>query len=193
MKNRECVLPALLFILLPCAASASTDSNQLGFYFEPGAESNCVEAAPYATVPVYLVLTEPDFDSLYGFEFGFSVEGSYLIQSVTMSGSGPIDVGGSEENHIVGLASPLTINGATVLSTLQVFVMDQNLVRFDLHNADPTSVPDYPNCPAFLLEDDEIIAASLAVPANLPSARINGMCNPETQDGSWDEVKSLYQ
>lgn len=193
MKTRERMLLALLIVLLPAFGLASDESNQLGFYFEPGAESNCVEAAPYVTVPVYLVLTEPDIDRLYGFEYGVSVEGSYLIQSVAMAGSGPIDVGGSQDNHIVGLGAPLNINGATVLSTLQVFVMDQNLIRFDLHNSDPTSVPDAPNCPALLLEDDEIVAAALAVPPNLPSARINGMCNPETEDGSWDKVKSLYQ
>lgn len=192
MKNFGWMIVPLLLALVPALAGASSDPNQIGFYFEPGAESNCLETSPYVTVPLYLVLTEPDFDALYGYEYSFSADGSYLIQAVQSAGTGPIDVGGSTENHMVGLATPLRVSGPTVLSTISVFVMDQNMIRFDLSGAVPSSYPDNPTMPALLIEDDEIITTALAVPHPLPAARINGMCNPEEEEGSWDRVKSLY-
>ena len=193
MKISLFSLLTILFLagIVPVALCSQTDV--IGFYFDPGAESNCIESAPYATVPVHLVLTNPAMDHLFGYEFGYTVAGSYLISGTTLMGGSPIDVGGYPGNHIVGLGVPLAPDGATVLATLSVFVMDDQQIQFALHGADPPSIPEYPELPVLLLADYIQQNPVLSVPAGIPSARINGQCNGETDEDSWDGVKSLYQ
>jgi len=183
----------LIAVLLTASVAAAADNNTVGFYFDTAAESNCLETGAFVTVPMHLIVTNADFDAIYGYEFGYTGSGSYLIQATSLMGTGAIDVGGSQGNHIVGLASPLTVRSETVLATLSVFVMDENLIRFDLSGSVPRSLPDEPDQPAALLVDSEIITLPLATNENLPSARINGKCNPDIDEGSWDGVKSLYQ
>lgn len=188
-------LALLAVFLLPIAASTATTSDQdiLGFYFDAAAESNCVESSAFVTIPLHLVLTNSSTSSLYGYEFGFTATGNYMISGIALNGSSPLDVGGSEDNHIVGLDSPLSASGATILATLSVLVMDANLIRFDLHGADPASIPENPELPVLLLANDTLVNATLSTPPGFPNARINGICDAETVEGSWDGVKSLYQ
>ena len=174
-------------------AALYSDEDILGFYFDAEAESNCLEAAPYVTVPLHLILTEPAVNAIYGYEFGYSVTGSYLVSSTILMGGGPIDVGGSQGNHIVGLAVPLTPSGATLLATLSVFVMNDKQIQFDLHGADPASIPENPELPVLLLAGGTMMNPALSTPEGFPNARINGLCNPESDEGTWDGVKSLYQ
>ena len=193
MKISFFFLLTIMFLASSVPIAFSSDEDVLGFYFDAGAESNCLETTAYVTVPLHLVLTEPAMDAIFGYEFGYSVTGSYLISGTTLMGGSPIDVGGYQGNHIVGLGVPLAPDGATVLATLSVFVMDDKQIQFDLHGADPPSIPDHPELPVLLLADSTHQNPVLSVPAGIPSARINGLCNPETDNGSWDRVKSLYQ
>lgn len=187
---------AILLIVSGCGACLAadfTDENVLGFFFDSAAAFNCVEAAPYQAVPVHLLLVNASDSAVYGYEFGYTVSGSYLIQSVDLKGQGAIDVGGYEGNHIVGLASPLTTGTATLLATVSIFIMDDQQVSIELHNSDPASLADASDVPALLYVDDEIVSVVLSTPAGFPNARINGICNPETLEESWDGVKSMYQ
>ncbi len=192
---RKFALTSLLLIVTLGTAmpASSSDNNTVGFYFDTAAESNCLETGPYVTVPMYLILTNPDIDAIYGYEFGYAASGSYMIQATALMGAGPIDVAGGEGNHIVGLSDPLSVRSETVLATLSVFVLDENQISFNLHGSVPASVLEEPDLPAVLLADDEIISLPLSTNANLPNSRINGKCNPDIEEGTWDEVKSLYQ
>ncbi len=186
------LISILLITAAPCLASYS-DDDVLGFYFDEGAESNCLETAPYVTVPMHLVLTNPAMGTIGGYEFGYSVTGNYMVSGISFKGTSPMDLGGHQGNHIVGLASPITPSGATVLATLSVFVMDNKQIKFDLHGAAPASIPDHPELPVLLVDDDILKNPVLSSPLGHPNARINGQCNAEAEDGSWDSVKSLYQ
>ena len=192
MKISLFSLVTILFVAGSAPAVINTDNDILGFYFDTAAETNCLETAPYVTVPMHLVLTNPAMDSIYGYEFGYSASGSYLISGTSLMGGSPLDVGGSQGNHIVGLGVPLTPSGATVLATMSVFVMDSKQIRFDLHGSSPASLPDNSELPALLLSDGTIQSTALSTPYGLPNARINGICNPIVEEASWDGVKSLY-
>lgn len=183
----------IIFLAVNAVAVTTSDEDVLGFYFDTAAGTNCLETSPYVTVPLHLVLSNPAMDAIYGYEFGYTGSGSYMVSDTTLMGSGPIDVGGSAGNHIVGLGSPLSPSGATILATLSVFVMDDNQIQFLLHGADPASIPENPELPVLLLSDGTLINPLLSTPEGIPSARINGQCNPETVEESWDAVKSLYQ
>jgi hypothetical protein len=191
MKNRIFALLSVLLLPANIASAAASDEDMLGFYFDASAETNCLESSAFVTIPLHLVLTNPAMDALYGYEFGYTATGSYMISGTTLSGA--IDMGGSQGNHIVGLSSPLSSNGTTVLATLLVLLLDNKQIRIDLHGATPASLPDNPELPVLLLANDTMINPSLSTSAGSANARINGICNPETVEGSWDGVKVLYQ
>ncbi|MBU8869917.1 MAG: hypothetical protein KOO60_03470 [Gemmatimonadales bacterium] len=186
------LLTVLVMVAIPAVALHS-DEDVIGFYFDAQAESNCLETAPYVTVPLHLVLTNPAMEAICGYEFGYSVSGNYMVSGTTLMGFSPIDVGGGQGNHIVGLAAPLTPHGATVLVTLSVFVMDDKQIQFDLHGANPASITDHPELPVLALGNGTMQNPVLSSPEGVSSAKINGSCNPETDISSWDGVKSLYQ
>ncbi len=193
MRSSILFLFAIIFLASTPATALYSDSEALGFYFDTGGGINCLETAPYVTVPVYLVLTNPTMDSIYGYEFGYSISGSYMVSGTSLKGTNPIDVGGSPGNHIVGLSSPLTPSGATVLAMLSVFILDDKQIQFELFGADPSSTPDYPELPVLAIDYETLRNPELSSAEGIPNARINGICNPETVEGSWDGVKSLYQ
>ena len=193
MRLSHTFFAAILFLIGAGAASADTEDNTLGFYFDVAAEANCLETPAYVTVPLHLVLTSPTMSGIQGYEFGYTGTGSFLVTATELMGSGPIDVGGSAGNHIVGLATPLTPGATTVLVTLSVFVMDDRQISFELHGADPASIPEYPLLPVLLDDGGELFNVALSTGPGQPSARINGKCDPDIDENSWDGVKSLYQ
>ena len=106
---RTCIVGCLVLSLFPLATPARAldcpGEDLIGFVFDNG-DIN-LTAPAFTSVPAHVVILNPTFDAVYGYEFGFHIEGNHMVVSVELNGVGPIDVGGGTGNHIVGLASPM--------------------------------------------------------------------------------------
>lgn len=195
---KKTLLLFLLILMVPTTASAVVDPdvNKMSIYFDLNADEYELWAAPATAVPFHVILTNPDFDALYGYEFGFDVDGGAVVMTVTLHGDGTIDVGGGTPgNHIVGLAAPLATTEATLLATVQVFMVDYNAVLLTLTAAQPSSVDT--NTPAALLANDVI--EPIWTSAWDPSEGAPAVCawiNYEpfaVEEATWDQVKTIYR
>ncbi len=195
MKSK--LLFLLLSLLVASTSFAVVDPvpDHIGFYFDLSADYYNIRVEPFTTVPAHVIVTLPHFDALYGYEFGFQIEGSHIVTNVMLMGTGPIDVGGAPGNHIVGLAAPIVTSEATLLATVNVFVLDGGEVLLTMTGATPNSVPES-NMPAVLLAGDEILPVDN--PCTFPDGTSYpcAVINPApfaTDEATWGAVKSIYR
>jgi hypothetical protein len=161
MKKLVVLLLASLFVVNVASAVVDPDTNSMGFYMDANADLYEFATAPYVIVPVNVILTNPDFEALFGYEFGYQIVGNHMVSGTALRGTGPIDVGGGPGNHIVGLAAPMATTPATILATLSIFVLDANPISFTLFGATPNSVVGS-NTPAVLLAGDVILKTGVS-------------------------------
>lgn len=191
----------LLVLVLAMAFAGSAfaivdeDPNMVGMYFDMTADNYCADAAAYATIPAYLILTNPDFDALYGFEVGYETEGGAInVLSTTFANPQALDVG-QPGNHIVGFGAPTTCEPATLLATLSVLYMETAgaPVYFTLTGTEPSS--NDMGLPTLLLAGGELITAGYSTIDGMYVATINGVCEDivATDEITFDGVKSLYR
>ncbi len=187
----------LLCVLLAIAVAANSlavideDDNVIGVYFDAEATTDCLEAVvPMSQVPCYIILTNPTFSDLYGFEVGFDYGSELLHLGTTIANSEALNMG-EDDNLIVGFGSPTYTDEATLLATLNMMYLDPansptNLV---LRGSYPSSLDGA--FPSVLLADGEII--STALHSSAYNYQMNGSCSFDDQSAGWDEVKSLYR
>lgn len=198
MKKLVVLILASLFVANVAMAVVDPDTNSMGFYFDLTADNYELSLAAPGSFPAYIILTNPDFDAVYGYEFGFEVVGNMMVMNVINNGTGPIDVGGGVGNHIVGLASPLAATPATLIATVNIFAMDTGSIAMTLKGATPNSVPGSVT-PAVLLAGDVIMAAGLS--AGIGEDGLPNVCATVNDPGrvvatdevSIDAVKALYR
>ncbi len=188
------ILLLSLFVASSAFAVVDQDPNMLGLYFDLNGDSNCLEGvAPYATVDMYVLLTNPTMPTIGGFEFGYDVTGSAITLGTVFEGSA-LDVGGAG-NHIVGLGSPLETSEATLLGTISVLYTDGTLapVYFTLTGTQPSSID--PMLPTLLYGDGILMTLGTSTLPGTYSATINGVCEDvvAVEETSLDAVKSLYR
>lgn len=190
----------MIFLLLSLLVASSAfavmdeDPNTLGMYFDMNANSNCVQGiAPYNSVDMYVILTNPEMPSVGGFEFGYTVDGNVIVLTTVFSGQA-LDVGGPG-NHIVGLGAPLMTSEATVLATMSLLYSDTTMapVYFSLHGTEPSSID--PALPTLLFGQGELMTLGTSTLPGTFNATINGVCEDvvATEETSLDALKSLYR
>jgi len=187
------LIPLLIAGLLTNPASAVIDENEnvIGLYFDTDADNDCLDTVgALSQVPCYIILTNPTFSDLYGFEIGFDYGGELLHIGTTLASSEAIDVG-SDGNMIVGFGSPTSTQTATLLATLDMMYIDMSNTptTLALRGSDPSSLD--PAFPTVLLADGELI--SMALHDTPFPYQMNGVCSFEDTDAAWDEVKSIYR
>ncbi len=193
MKKLIVLLMAML-IATSAFAIVDPDDNMMGFYFDTEADFPCVSGvAPYATVDMYLVMTNMTSDELYGFEVGYTIEGDAMVLSTNFDNPSVIDVG-EAGNHIVGFGAPTVTAPVTFLATLSVMYMNAGgaPVGFTMHGTIPSSID--PAYPVILLAGGELLSVGLSAETGY-GAEINGAeCSVVATDNvSFDSVKSLYR
>ncbi len=191
MKKLVVLLMAML-VATSAFAIVDPDDNMMGFYFDMDANMpNAEGIAPYAQVPMYLVMTNMTADGLYGFEMGYDIMGNGMVLSTVFANPSVIDVGGPG-NHIVGYGSPTPVTPVTLLATLTVMYMDTDMapLSFVMHGSNPSSMD--PAFPVILLADGELLSVGLSA-ADGTVARINGESVVATDNVSFDGIKSLYR
>ena len=197
------ILFVLLCLLFATSASAviDPDTNSMGFYFDVNADVYEYSTASYVVVPVHVILTRPDFDIIYGYEFSYEIIGNAMVSSRSFYGpylNDPDIVAGWEISpgnfRVTGMAYPTS--PATPLCTLHIFVMDANPSGFELKGAQPNSVPGSVTPTVLLAGDVNVpigVSAGLVDGDTQVCAYINGSGVVASDKASWDSVKSLYR
>lgn len=189
------ILLSMMLVVASAWAVVDPDPNMMGFYFDESADTPCVlGAAPYSTHVMHLILTNPTFDELFGFEAGYDVDGPAQVLGTQFAVDDALNVGGPD-NMIVGFGTPMPTTEATLLVSISVLYMSttDEEVDFFLHGSDPGSIPG--NLPVVLLADGVLIQVGLSA-ATGPTSLINGdyPCGVvATQPMSFDNLKSLYR
>ena len=183
----------LLALLLATSASAiiDPDPDHIGLYFDLEADMFCIDGVyPLEMKDLYLILTNPSFEYVYGFEAGLSWEGLVDVLSVEINNPQALNVG-TTTNLIVGFGTPLPTEPATLLATWQVLYleMEGDVVFFDLHGSEPSSID--PLYPAVVIGDGEVMALGTSGGTS-PEAQIN-WCGSPVDRVSFDRSKSLYR
>lgn len=175
-------------------AGVDPDPNMMGIYFDLNADVvNLPGALPFTQIPAYVMVTNPSFEALYGYEFGYAVQGTGMMMTVVLNGIGPINVGVGN-NYVVGLGSPTNTSEATLLATLNFFYMDTTggPVSFDLLPSNPSS--NDLGLPTLLLANDQLLTVGFSNGTGLGCATINGSGDiVATEPVTIDAVKSLYR
>ena len=193
MDMKPILIAALLALLVAgnSLAVIDEDDNVIGLYFDSGADIDCLEAvAGMSQVPCYIVLTNPTFSELHGFELGFDYGSELLYLGTTLAVSDALNVG-EGNNIIAGFGSPLSTDEATHLATLNMMYTDTggNPTTLTLHGSDPTSLDSA--YPTVLLADGVLMSTELH--DSQMNYQMNGICGFEDQVLEWDGVKSLYR
>jgi len=191
-----------LIILLMIMAMASfafaqvdTDLDMMGMYFDVDADMPCLDGVdPYTTQVIFIMITNPSFELLFGWEAGYDLLGSAQVLSTELPPDQlPLDVGGSPGNHIVGFGEPMIMGPVNTVAVISVLYMDTELgpLDFMLHGADPGSLPG--DLPVVLLADGVLMTLGLSAADGLV-AQINGGCQVvSTENLSFEGIKSLYR
>lgn len=186
----------LLVLVLAMAIASSAfavvdpDPNSLGFYSDLTADTVLVEgAAPNSMHNVYLILTNPTFDGLWGIEYGYDVVGNGFVLSTTFANPSIVDVG-SPGNHIVGFAGPTPTTEATLVSTMSVLFIGPNW-DITLTGTEPSSLN--PELPTLLLPGSVLMSSGDSTDIGNVNFSINGLAPVATDNVSFDPVKSLYR
>ncbi len=187
------MLILLLAMLIATSASAiiNPDDDIMGFYFDLDADYDCVDGiSPYSSTFLFLILTNPTSDAIYGFEAGHTIEGEGMVLGAEFANPQVINVG-TIDNIIAGFGEPTLTVPATLLLTLNVMYMDttNGALRFFLHGTTPSSVD--PLFPTLLLEGG--VLQSVGVNNyGWATAQFNN-CVSATETQSFDSLKSLYR
>lgn len=187
------LLLLLLTILLttPAAAVIDEDENVIGLYFDTDADSDCLESVvTHSQIPCYIILTNPTFSDLYGFELGFDYGDQLLHLGTILASSEAIDIG-SDDNMIVGYGSPTSTETATLLATLNMMYIDSanSPAKLSLRGSNPSSLD--PAFPTVLLADSEMV--SMALHSSPFPNQMNGICTYVDEAAAWAGVKSIYR
>ncbi len=169
--------------------------DNIGIYFDEGAQIFC-DAAPAVNVyPAYLVLTQVTSESVGGWEVKITSSGGGQITAVNPRGLA-INAATREFEYIIGLGEPLfPVNGTLVIADISFVITDDSVpfygyvghIYYDtLEN----------NLPAYLDGADANLVKRL-VPAigetTNPQLTANGQCEVDNEDASFGAVKALFR
>ena len=185
----------IILSLAMCSSAMGSENggpNCISMYFDENAEVYCLDGVGFQdVVHMYVILTNPTHDIIYGFEFGFDMMGDALLLSASYHH--PIILPGSNNNFIAGFPDPIPTSQATILVWVDLLYLDsdQGLVEFFPHGSIPSSID--PAYPTIMLENGELILGNILTNGSA-MAQINGGCNVVSAESkSFDRLKSLFR
>lgn len=199
---KSCLAVILLVLVFnPAFAVVDPDPNSLGVYFDLEADSNYLEVGPATVFSAYVTLTNPTWDHVLAFEFGYELvvpsgmEGAIFRLADTLPPYS-IDIEWHDPlggDYIVGMGLPYPTSEATVL-VHWVFLLGLPMtIEYFLGPSSPPSVPD--NLPVIMNEDNVLMSVGISSgDVNLPVAEVNTGHQPVTvQNANWGSLKSLFR
>nr|MEE4269549.1 hypothetical protein [Candidatus Krumholzibacteria bacterium] len=197
------LLVLVLTMVMATSAFAVIDSdpNSVGIYFDLTADTvQLGNVAPNSQVPVYFILTNPDFAELNGFELSYTVEGgSYFALSHVFENPQALNIGDPVAGvFIVGYGVPTMTTEATLLMTATILYLGGDPLVFTLSGTEPSSMGN-PLLPGLLGANSVIYLGGDStdignINAAMGMGDIGTLPEPvATEAASFDSVKSLYR
>jgi len=143
------MLATSLFLVFGVSVAQAQDSDNMGLYFDLYGQDSCIDSdnlAPYTMLDLHLLLMNPTYPELLGFEMGMTIDGPAMLLAANIANPQFIDVG-SIGNHVIGFAEPMVLEPVNHLATFEIMYTssDSEAVCFILHGSEPSSVnPLYP-------------------------------------------------
>jgi hypothetical protein len=198
-------IAALLLATLPRAyADESVDPvpDRIGVYFDVEASANVAWFGPLANVTMYIILTNPSFENIYGWQAairGVDPEALHVLNTTITGGS---VITGADLQFDVTLETPLVAAPVTVLAAVSGFMWVGNpMVCMSLTGIDDPAIQD--TLPLVFAQQDLPTAIQVAqYYENGIVAAINEsqhLAGPDCADLvgveriSWSAVKSSYR
>ncbi len=190
MKKLALVLALTLTAFAGSAFASDWFSDNVGIYVDEAGTNNCITAAPYTPIPAYLVCTQLTSSDINAWELALTYTN---VTSLSFAPRGSaIDAAINPGEHIVGLASPLTVSGGTVvIADMSLMVMNTNAAGIKLSNTFfhslPGKVPAYQGSATPIRELHQISAPGS------PVITINNGCVVGSETSSFGSVKGLFR
>ena len=150
-----------MFMFMATSALAIFDEtpNTMGVYFDLEANEFCTEDLVDGNTQFtfYLVITNPSFDTLHGFEAGYHFDGVAGVDAATLENGTAVD-SGILGNHIVSFGTPTPTSAVTLLATLDAtyFGFEYGPAVLKLHGTTPSSMD--PEFPVAFLEGGDMMS-----------------------------------
>ncbi len=195
---KKLVMLVSLITLVFCAGLTQAQENDtMGLYFDLYGQNACLDAdnlVPYTVLDLYLLLLNPSYPELLGFEVGMTVEGPAMLLSAYIANPQFIDIG-SPGNHVVGFAEPMVLEEINHLVTFEMMYTSTSAesVCFILHGSDPSSID--PLYPTALYTGEVLLSLGIEYVYEDCSALIDPVfCDiTPTDSATWDSLKSMYR
>jgi hypothetical protein len=195
------VTAILLVLLIAGAAGAGLDSgtNSIGLYFDPAAGTNEFDVGASEPFFAYIILSNPDFPELSGFEMSFNVvtppgmEGLFYRLSENLYGGLNVAQGGTATvgQYVVGWGEPRPTSAVTPLADWQCMLLNPMTVEIYFGPSEPQSLPD--GWPALEIGGVIIPAYLSSGSPGSPVAVINGTGPVAVETAAFGEVKALFR
>ncbi len=196
MKKMLTIISALL-ILLTSSLALAQDSDLIGLYFDPLGDMDCLDAnelVPYQPFDMYLILKDPSFDLLYGFESGLTIDGPVMFINGLFTNPQALNVG-HWDSIIAGFGTPSVMEPINILYTFTMIYTSTTAepVCFKVHGTQPSSID--PIFPTLLLADGEMMSVMVnyGPDAECTAWIQDGPCGVATTVHTWDSLKTLYR
>jgi len=201
-------LVVLLLVSLMASSAfavADPDPNMMGFYFDMGADQNCLEVGVNIPFFCYVIVTNPTIAAIDAYEFHFTnevpvgLDGLWfqLANNIANGAASGVDVGVSNKlggDVIVGLATPIPCTSATIVHSWQYMLLTAMSVPMYLTGS---SVPSLPGGLPVIQEaggDLMLVGTSTGGDPAVPVAGVNlGTCPVAVENETWGSLKSLYR
>jgi len=184
----------LITILAPSVfANSDTPADILGLYSDSEGFDTCLDdVGSLQVVELFLILKNPSFDTLHGFEVGISHPVLVEVVNTSFANTEAVNAG-SEDNMIVSFDTPTTTETLTLLATVSLLYLDNQYASYflDLVGADPGVLD--PLYPALELAEGQWIQAQTNTTSGTEHVFQINWCGVPVQGVSFDRVKSLYR
>lgn len=118
MEQAKLKILVLISATVICAGGAGA-SERMALWFDADYELPCEIGSPFVPMTLYLVLLDPTFGQLHGWEAAVrSAEGEFFFMSSSVAFGGTNTGSGAEFR--VEYAEPLTVGAKTVLATVTI-------------------------------------------------------------------------
>jgi len=189
------IIALLLLVPLAAAQAQYEGSNLIGLFFSDTefSEETTNHAPEPAPFSAYIVLLNPEVDSVWGYEVGISISDPYcfLLQAYFPNDGTNY---GYLLDHMVAFSTPVPIvDQAAILSTLELLYVGSDYVEISIGGSSLESIPGYYGPVIADGADPDVL-----IPCTIPSGELSGVV--ATLNGvvaiehhSLTGVKSLFQ
>ncbi len=191
----------LLVGLMATSAFAGLDdgANSIGLYFDSGALTNEMNIGASTPFFAYIILSNPTFPELSGFELSYDVEtpagmeAMYFRLGEDLQGGLNVAQGNTATSgqYVVGWGSPRSTSATTILASWQCMLLSPMTVNYYFGPSNPQSIQD--GWPALEIGGSIIAGYLSSGSPDAPVAIVNGTGVVSEEVESFGGVKALFR